>query len=106
RADPVDGEREHQVSGTPTFIFNNRVPGVSGETLLMNLDMEGIAVSVGAACDSGSLEPSHVLTAMGLDEAAALEGVRVSLSRLNTEAEVDRFLEVLPKLVGKIRAAA
>jgi len=98
----VNGDAEHRISNTLNF----RVPGVSGETLLMNLDMEGIAVSVGAACDSGSLEPSHVLTAMGLDEAAALEGVRVSLSRFNTEAEVDRFLEVLPRLVSKIRAAA
>lgn len=98
----VNGDAEHRLGNTLNF----RVPGVSGETLLMNLDMEGIAVSVGAACDSGSLEASHVLTAMGLSEAEALEGVRVSLSRLNTEAEVERFLEVLPRLVEKIRAAA
>jgi len=72
----------------------------------MNLDLAGIAVSVGAACDSGSLEPSHVLMAMGLSEEEALGGVRVSLSRYNTEAEVEEFLTVLPRLVEKIRAAA
>ncbi|MCE9625761.1 MAG: cysteine desulfurase [Deltaproteobacteria bacterium] len=97
-----NGDVEHRVAGTLNF----RVTGVSGETLLMNLDMAGIAVSVGAACDSGSLEPSHVLLAMGLDEERALEGVRVSLSRYNTEAEVEEFLRVFPGLVSKIRAAA
>jgi cysteine desulfurase len=98
----LNGDVEHRLAHTLNF----RVPGVSGETLLMNLDMEGIAVSVGAACDSGSLEPSHVLTAMGLSEEAALEGVRVSLSRFNTDAEVDTFLSIMPRLVSKIRAAA
>ena len=96
------GDPEHRIAGTLNF----RVPGVSGETLLMNLDLAGIAVSVGAACDSGSLEPSHVLMAMGLSEEEALGGVRVSLSRYNTEAEVEEFLTVLPRLVEKIRAAA
>ena len=98
----INGDVEHRVGNTLNF----RVPGVSGETLLMNLDMEGIAVSVGAACDSGSLEPSHVLTAMGLNETEALEGVRVSLSRASTDAEVEAFLETLPRLVAKIREAA
>ncbi|HEX5034886.1 MAG TPA: aminotransferase class V-fold PLP-dependent enzyme, partial [bacterium] len=98
----VNGDVEHRVANTLSF----RVPGVSGETLLMNLDMAGIAVSVGAACDSGSLEPSHVLKAMGQGDEEALEGVRVSLSRNNTEAEVEEFLRVLPGLVEKIRSAA
>ena len=96
------GDPEHRIAGTLNF----RIPGVSGETLLMNLDLAGIAVSVGAACDSGSLEPSHVLMAMGLSEEEALGGVRVSLSRYCTEAEVEEFLTVLPRLVEKIRAAA
>jgi len=98
----LNGDVEHRVANT----LNVRFPGVSGETLLMNLDMEGVAVSVGAACDSGSLEPSHVLLACGLSEEAALECVRFSLSRLNTEEEVDRVLELLPRLVAKIRSAA
>ncbi|MFO1463633.1 MAG: cysteine desulfurase family protein [bacterium] len=98
----VNGDAEHRLANTLNF----RVPGVSGETLLMNLDMAGVAVSVGSACDSGSLEASHVLTAMGLGEAAALESVRVSLSRYNTLAEVEAFLEILPRLVAKIRDAA
>lgn len=98
----INGDAEHRVTNTLSF----RVPGVSGETLLMNLDMAGIAVSVGAACDSGSLEPSHVLKAMGQSDEEALEGVRVSLSRNNSEAEVEEFLRVLPGLVEKIRSAA
>ncbi len=72
----------------------------------MNLDREGIAISVGAACDSGSLEPSHVLLAMGLHETQAMGGLRFSLSRYNTEAEIDRVLEVLPQLANQIRSAA
>ncbi|HKX12504.1 MAG TPA: cysteine desulfurase family protein [bacterium] len=98
----INGDVEHRVANTLNF----RVPGVSGETLLMNLDMAGIAVSVGAACDSGSLEPSHVLKAMGQGDEEALEGVRVSLSRYSSEAEVEEFLRVLPGLVEKIRSAA
>lgn len=98
----VNGDAEHRVANTLNF----RIPGVSGETLLMNLDMSGIAVSVGAACDSGSLEPSHVLKAMGQSDEEALEGMRVSLSRNNSEAEVEEFLRVLPGLVEKIRSAA
>jgi len=98
----INGDVEHRVVNTLNF----RVPGVSGETLLMNLDMAGIAVSVGAACDSGSLEPSHVLKAMGQGDEEALEGLRISLSRNNTEAEVEEFLRVLPGLVEKIRSAA
>jgi cysteine desulfurase len=98
----INGDVEHRVANTLNF----RVPGVSGETLLMNLDMAGIAVSVGAACDSGSLEPSHVLKAMGQGDEEALEGLRVSLSRANTAAEVEEFLRVLPGLVEKIRSAA
>ncbi|HCU23417.1 MAG TPA: cysteine desulfurase NifS [Deltaproteobacteria bacterium] len=97
-----NGDAEFRTAGTLNF----RTPQISGETLLMNLDMAGIAVSVGAACDSGSLEPSHVLTAMGQSEAEALEGLRVSLSELNTEAEVEEFLNILPKLIEKIRMAA
>ncbi len=98
----LNGDIEHRVANT----LNVRFPGVSGETLLMNLDMEGVAVSVGAACDSGSLEPSHVLLACGLGETEALECVRFSLSRFNTEAEVDRALEILPRLVAKLQSAA
>jgi cysteine desulfurase len=98
----VTGDVEHRVANT----LNCRFPGVSGETLLMNLDLQGVAVSVGAACDSGSLEPSHVLTAMGMSETEALECVRFSLSRYNNEAEVDQVLGLLPGLVEKIRAAA
>ena len=78
--------------------------GVEAEALLIALDLEGIAVSTGSACSSGTLEPSHVLRAMGLTPRRAQSSIRFSLGLGNTEAEVDRLLDALPPLVAKLRA--
>lgn len=81
-------------------------PGLIGETLLFVLDQAGFAVSVGSACRAGVNEPSHVLLAAGLDEAAARSGLRISLGRTSTRDEVDAFLAALPRAVELARAAA
>ncbi|NLZ68054.1 MAG: aminotransferase class V-fold PLP-dependent enzyme, partial [Spirochaetales bacterium] len=75
-----------------------------GESILLYLDLEGIEVSTGSACASGSLEPSYVLLASGLDIELAHGSIRFSLGRYNTEAEVDYVIEVLPKIIKKIRS--
>jgi len=80
-------------------------PGLLGETLLFVLDQAGFSVSVGSACRAGVAEPSHVLLAIGLDEAAARSALRVTLGRSTTEAEVDAFLAALPAAVAAARAA-
>ena len=74
-----------------------------GEALLLQMDQYGICASSGSACTSGSLEPSHVLRAMGVPFTYAHGSVRFSLCRYNTEAEVDRVLEVMPKIVYNLR---
>lgn len=80
--------------------------GAAGEGLMMGLDLAGIAVSTGSACAAGSIEPSHVLLALGCDEAAAKSAIRFSVGRNTTEEEIDRVLEVLPGVVERVRAAA
>lgn len=82
-----------------------RMPGVASNAQLIQFDMAGIAVSAGSACSSGSLKPSHVLAAMGWDEAAAREVIRVSLGRGTTEAEIDRFAELWVGMAARRRAA-
>ncbi len=79
---------------------------VEAESLLIALDLEGIAVSTGSACSSGTLEPSHVLRAMGMSTHRTQNSLRFSLGLFSTEVEVDRLLEVLPRLVGKLRGIA
>jgi cysteine desulfurase len=74
------------------------------ESLLIALDLEGIAVSTGSACSSGTLEPSHVLKAMGVDPKVAHGAIRFSLSRYTTEAEVERALAVVPGVIDRLRA--
>ena len=77
--------------------------GVDGESLLIMLDMEGICASGGSACAAGSLEPSHVLLAIGLPEVLAQGAVRMTVGPENTMEEIDRAVEVLAASVGKIR---
>ncbi len=78
--------------------------GVEGESLLMNLDLEGIAVSHGSACHSGTLEPSRVLLNMGIEKSLAETSIRFSLSRFTTKDEVDRAIDLICSLVTRLRA--
>ena len=95
----VNGARETRVPNTTNISFDR----VEAESLLIALDLEGIAVSTGSACSSGTLEPSHVLKAMGLPSHRTQNSLRFSLGMFSTDAEVDRVVEVLPRLVEKIR---
>lgn len=83
---------------------NISVDRVEAESLLIGLDLAGIAVSSGSACSSGTLEPSHVLKAMGLPHHRTLGSIRFSLGTSNTDADVDRVLEALPPIVEKLRS--
>jgi cysteine desulfurase len=83
---------------------NVSISYVEGESMLLNLDMEGIACSTGSACTSSSLEPSHVLAAIGLSHELAHGSLRFSLGRLTSEEEIDYLLTVLPGIVRKLRA--
>jgi len=83
---------------------NVSIPYVEGEAMLMNLDMKGIACSTGSACSSSSLEPSHVLTAIGLPHELAHGSLRFTLGRSTTKDDIEYVLEVLPAIVEKLRA--
>ena len=97
-----------KLNGHPTLRIPNNVnfsfEGVEGEPILLGLDFAGIAASSGSACSSGSLEPSHVLLALGLKADLAQGSLRLTLGKSNTEADIDRVLEVLPELVQRLRA--
>jgi cysteine desulfurase len=100
----VDGAR---VTGHPTKRLANNasfvVDGVEGEALILGLDQAGIEASTGSACTSGSTEPSHVLKAMGIPDDLARGSLRLTLGAENTEADVDKFLNVFPTLVDRLR---
>jgi cysteine desulfurase len=96
----VNGDRTNRVANTTNISFER----VEAESLLIALDLEGIAVSTGSACSSGTLEPSHVLKAMRLPPSRTQGALRFSLGSTNTDAEVDRLLEVLPGIVEKLRS--
>ncbi|MBM3243907.1 MAG: cysteine desulfurase NifS [Candidatus Omnitrophica bacterium] len=99
---------EVKLNGHPSLRLPNNVnfsvKYIEGESMLLSLDMLGIAVSTGSACTSSSLEPSHVLLAIGLDHATAHGSLRVTVGRWTTEGEIEYFLESLPKVVEKLRA--
>ena len=104
----VDKIDRIRLNGHPTRRLPNNVnvsvDFVEGESMLLNLDLEGICASTGSACSSASLEPSHVLLALGLSPEQAHGSLRFTLGRENTEADVERVLEVLPAIVAKLRA--
>lgn len=98
----LNGSRSSRISNTSNLRFER----ADSESLVINLDLEGIACSTGSACASGSIEPSHVLLALGLPIEQAFSSVRFSLSRYTTRDEIDLALEVLPGIVSRCRAAA
>ncbi len=87
-------------------VLNIMVPGADSEALLMHLDLQGVAASSGSACSTGAVEPSHVLTAMGVPRELALGALRFSLGRETTQADIDRAAEVFPAVVAKVRKLA
>jgi cysteine desulfurase len=95
----LNGRRDNLSPAHANLSFIN----AEGESILLYLDNLGIAVSTGSACTSRSLEPSHVLTAMGLRPEEAHGSIRFSLGRQTTEDDIDRVLEVLPGIVAKLR---
>jgi len=96
----LNGHPKNRLANNVNFSFDF----VEGESLLMQLDMDGIACSTGSACSSFKLEPSHVLLATGLRPEQAHGSLRVSLGRFTTEKEINQLIKVLPKIVQKIRA--
>jgi cysteine desulfurase len=97
-----NGAKEPRLPNTSYLAFE----GVEAEAMLIGLDQLGICVSAGSACKTGAIEPSHVLTAMGIKSALAKSSIRFSLGRYNREEEVDFLLEKVPEVVKKIRAAS
>lgn len=95
----INGDREKRLPGN----FNMSFEGVEGESLLLYLDLQGICASSGSACTSGSLDPSHVLLALGLKHEVAHGSLRLSLGELNTEDDVDHIISVLPGIVERLR---
>jgi cysteine desulfurase len=77
-----------------------------GESIVMNLDLAGIAASTGAACTTGSTEPSHVLTALGYPEDEARGSLRLTLGRTTTDEDIDRAVEIIPRTIAEARASA
>lgn len=96
----VNGDKNSRLPNTTNIGFKY----IEGEAILLSLDQYGICASSGSACTSGSLEPSHVLRAMGLPYTILHGSIRFSLSRFTTDAEIDRVLEVMPPIVERLRS--
>ena len=103
----IENIEDSSLNGHPTRRLPNNVnfgfKYIEGESIVLDLDMEGIATSTGSACSSKSLDPSHVLLAIGLKSEEAQGSLRISLGRFTTEAEVDYFLEKLPSVIERLR---
>jgi cysteine desulfurase len=95
----LNGDPENRLPGTTNISFQS----IEGEAMLMHLDQHGICASSGSACTSGSLEPSHVLRAMGVPFTFAHGSIRFSLGRFNTDRDVDEILRVMPGIVARLR---
>ncbi|NQT46540.1 MAG: cysteine desulfurase NifS [Candidatus Omnitrophica bacterium] len=95
----MSGHPKERVPNTVNVSFEY----LEGESIILNLDMEGVAVSTGSACTSGSLEPSHVLTAMGIDAQTAQGSIRFSLGKDNTKEDIDYVVSVLPDIIKRLR---
>ncbi|WP_039764319.1 MULTISPECIES: cysteine desulfurase NifS [unclassified Caldicellulosiruptor] len=95
----LNGDRYNRLPNNANFSFEF----IEGESLLLMLDMKGIAASSGSACTSGSLDPSHVLLAIGLEHEVAHGSLRITLGEDNTEEDIDYLLEVLPEIVSRLR---
>jgi cysteine desulfurase len=95
----VNGEGAPRVPNTTNIYFDH----VEGEPMVISLDLKGLAVSTGAACSSGAIEPSHVLTAMGLRSSRARASIRFSLGKQNTAEDVDFALALVPETVARLR---
>lgn len=96
----LNGDPKKRLAGNVNISFR----GIEGESLLLSLDLEGICASSGSACTSGSLDPSHVLLAIGLPHSTAHGSLRISLSDDNTEEDADYIIEKVPAIVSKLRA--
>ena len=96
----INGDRVHRLPGNVNMCFE----GIEGESLLLKLDLNGISASSGSACTSGSLDPSHVLLAIGLPHEIAHGSMRLSFSDDNTEEDIDYILKVVPEIVNYLRA--
>ena len=95
----VNGDLQHRLPGNVSFCFE----GIEGESLLLLLDANGVCASSGSACTSGSLDPSHVLLAIGRVHDVAHGSLRLSLCEYNTDEEVDHILKVVPEVVQYLR---
>ena len=96
----LNGDPKNRLAGNVSFCFE----GIEGESLLLLLDMKGVQASSGSACTSGSLDPSHVLLAIGRVHDVAHGSLRLSLSEYNTEEEIDHILTVVPEVVAYLRS--
>ena len=96
----LNGDRVKRLPGNINMCFE----GIEGESLLLSLDLQGVCASSGSACTSGSLDPSHVLLAIGLPHEIAHGSLRITFSDQNTEEDVDYILEILPKIVDRLRS--
>ena len=95
----INGNIENRLPGNSNISFEN----ADGEGILLNLDMQGVCASSGSACTSGSLNPSHVLLAIGVEQELAKNSLRISMGKYNTKEEVDYLVDNLKQIIDKMR---